>query len=366
MKIALVQDWLTGMRGGEKVLEKICTLYPEAPVYTMVHDRGSVSEIIENREIKTSLLQRLPLGVSRYRYFLPLMPILVKSLDTSSYDLVISTSHCVAKNVKPVKGGVHICYCHTPMRYIWDMFGHYFSLRENTAVYLMMKLFRPYLRRADVRASGNVDHFIANSRTTAERIKRYYGRESEVIYPPVDTEFYTPSGDVNREGYYLIVSSLVPYKKIGIAVEAFNKSGRKLRIIGSGPEEKKLKGASGRNIEFQGWRGAEALRDNYRRCRGLIFPGVEDFGIVPVEAMACGAPVIAYRKGGVTESVIDNVTGMFFNEQKAESLNETLNRFEKIKLDTGRIRARAEEFSEESFLSRFKSFTERRSGEARR
>ncbi|MGM0568871.1 MAG: glycosyltransferase, partial [Elusimicrobiota bacterium] len=297
IKPALVHDWLTGMRGGEKVLQQICLLYPDSPLYTLIHEPGELSKIIENRPVYKSLLQYLPLGKRFYRYYLPLLPLLVKSLDTQKHDFVISTSHCVAKNVKAAKGGVHICYCHTPMRYIWDMFDSYFSFRKSPPVYLFMKLFLPYLRYMDVKTAANVDYFIANSGTTAQRIKKHYKREARVIYPPVDTDTYTPA-NIKKENFYLIVSSLVPYKKVDLAVEAFNKSGRKLRVIGSGPQEEYLKKKAGGNISFYGWLGEEEIKDNYRKCRGLVFPGKEDFGIVPVEAMACGSPVIAYGKGG--------------------------------------------------------------------
>ncbi len=355
MKTALVQDWLTGMRGGEKVMEKICQIFPDAPLYTMIHVPGSVSDIIESRKISSSLLQRLPMGVSHYRYYLPLLPLLVKTLNTGKYDMVISTSHCVAKNVRPRKGGIHICYCHTPMRYVWDMFDDYFSMKKNWIIWIIMKFFRPYLKISDRVTSRNVDYFIANSGTTAERIKKYYGRASQVIYPPVDTGFYTPAG-VEREDFYLIVSSLVPYKKVDEAVEAFNISGKRLRIIGSGPEAERLEKHSKSNIEFCRWKEAEFLRDNYRKCRALVFPGKEDFGIVPVEAMACGAPVVAYAQGGVTETVIEGETGVFYKTRGALSLNGALEKFERMSFKPEKIRARAEKFSEERFCGEFEGF----------
>ncbi len=362
MKTALVQDWLTGMRGGEKVLEEICRIFPEAPLYTMVHIPGSVSGIIEERSIRSSLLQRLPLGVRYYRYYLPLMPLLVKTLDTGGYDLVISTSHCVAKNVRAKKGGMHICYCHTPMRYIWDMFSHYFSPGKSPVLYGLMRGVRPWLRYADRRASRNVDYFIANSRTTAERISRLYGRGSEVIYPPVDTGYYTPPDEETREDFYLIVSSLVPYKRIDTAVEAFNRNGRRLKVIGSGPEGEKLRKKASGKIEFYDWAPAEVLRDNYRRCRALLFPGKEDFGIVPVEAMSCGAPVIAFGEGGATESVINGETGLYFYRQSPSALNGAVEEFEGMGLSPEAARGRAENFSSEVFRKNFRRFLSEKAG----
>ncbi|MGM0442124.1 MAG: glycosyltransferase [Elusimicrobiota bacterium] len=357
MKKALVQDWLTGMRGGEKVLEQLCEIYPDVPLYTMIHNKGSVSDTIEDREIVKSWLQHIPFGRRFYRYFLPFMPLLVKSLNLKKYDLVISTSHCVAKNVKSSKGGLHICYCHSPMRYIWDMFDHYFTPAKSMPVYLAMKLVRPYLQFVDRWTSKNVDYFIANSQTTADRISRYYNRESRIIYPPVDTHYYTP-GQGGRENFYLVVSSMVPYKKVDIAVKAFNRSGKKLKVIGSGPELNYLKKIAKGNIEFFEWCEKETLRKNYRRCRALIFPGKEDFGIVPVEAMACGSPVLAYNEGGATESVVKGKTGLFFNRQSSENLNRVIRKFEKINFETETVRKRAEEFSQKRFKKEITEFIE--------
>ncbi len=359
MDIALVQDWLTGMRGGEKVLEQLCEIYPDAPLHTMIHNKGSVSDTIEDRKIIKSWLQHIPFGRRFYRYFLPFMPLLVKSLNLKKYDLVISTSHCVAKNVKSSDEGLHICYCHSPMRYIWDMFDHYFSPAKSMPVYLAMKLVRPYLQFVDRWTSKNVDYFIANSQTTADRISRYYNRESRIIYPPVDTNYYTP-GHGEREDFYLVVSSMVPYKKVDIAVKAFNSSGKKLRVIGSGPELNYLKKIAKGNIEFFEWCKKETLRKNYRKCRALIFPGKEDFGIVPVEAMACGAPVLAYNEGGATESVVGGETGLFFDRQSPQDLNKVIQNFEKKSFNRQEIRTRAEKFSEESFRSKIEEFISRK------
>lgn len=357
MKVVLVHDWLTGMRGGEKVLEKICEIYSDAPLYTMIHISGCVSSAIESRPIYKSLLQYIPCGIKFYRHFLPIMPLLAKGINLKKYDMIISTSHCVAKNIKPSKSGMHICYCHTPMRYIWDMFDDYFSPKKSLPVYLLMQFLRPCLRYIDVLTSKNVTYFIANSKTTAERIRKYYNREAEVIYPPVDTGYYTVS-NIEREEFYLIVSSLVPYKKVELAVNAFNANGKKLKIIGFGPELKYLKRIAKSNIEFLKKVSNDEIRDNYRRCKALIFPGKEDFGIVPVEAMACGAPVITYGEGGATETVIDGKTGVYFMHQTVDYLNEAINRFEAMKFDEKIIRNHSEKFSEKIFPEKIKNFIE--------
>lgn len=298
MRVALVHDWLTGMRGGENVLEALCEIFPEAGLYTLIHIPGSVSRAIENRKIHTSFLQRLPMAGKRYRSFLPLFPLAIEGFDLSGYDLIVSTSHCVAKGVIPPPGALHISYIFTPMRYVWDQYRMYFG--EGRTGWLTSRVIRVaahYLRMWDVASSSRVDEFVSISAHVANRVEKYYRRTSPVIYPPVDcTRFSinTASGD-----YYLIVSAFAPYKRLDIAIEAFNRMGaRKLRIIGKGQDESRLKKMAGPNIEFLGWRTNEEIAGYYAGCRALIFPGEEDFGIVPLEAMASGRPVIAYGKGG--------------------------------------------------------------------
>jgi len=359
MKVAIVHDWLTGMRGGEKCLEAFCELFPDATLFTLVHKKGSVSWPIENMRIETSFLQHFPDVENKYRYYLPFMPAAIKSFDLSAYDLVLSSSHCVAKGVDVRKDSLHICYCYTPMRYIWDMYGQYFG-KSKLPVKIAMKIIRPYLMRWDVKTSKNVDYFIAISEHIKNRIKKNYGSDSYVIYPPVDTDFYTPAAVPCRGDYYLIVSAFAPYKKIDLAVEAFNMLGLKLKIIGSGQDEKYLKNTAGRNIEFLGWLDNEALREHYRNCKALIFPGEEDFGIVPVEAQACGVPVIAYRRGGAVETVTDGVTGVLFDEQNSDSLISAVRKFEDTKFDAGVLRANSERFSKGNFTAQIKNFIEKR------
>ncbi len=353
-RVALVHDWLTGMRGGEKVLEVLCELFPQADLYTLLHVPAKVSRTIESHRILTSSLQRIP-GISAfYRHLLPLMPWAMETFDFSAYDLLISTSHCVAKAAKPRAGARHVSYCHTPMRYIWDQYDSYFGPgRASLPVRLVMQVLRPFLQKWDLATLPRVHEFIANSENVSERIKRIYWRNSVVIYPPVDYEFYSkdvrsPTSDVGRrtsDGFYLIVSALAPYKNVDVALEAFRRLGKRLVIIGEGQESQKLKHSAGPHIEFLGWRANEELRSYYQSARALVFPGEEDFGIVPVEAMAAGCPVIALGKGGALETVIEGKTGVFFETPTPESLTNAIRRFETMRFDPGAISKHANMFS---------------------
>lgn len=364
MKIALVHDWLTGMRGGEKILELFCELFPSADIFTLLHVQGSVSAKIEKHKIVTSFLQKLPFAKKWYRHYLPLMPQAIESLNLSGYELVISSSHCVAKGCLPPKGAVHISYCHTPMRYIWDQYENYFGKsRASPLVRVGMNAIRGWLQRWDKKSAERVDEFIANSHFVAKRIQDYYGRSSTVIHPFVDTDFFSPSPQsssprgegAGEGGYYLIVSALAPYKRIELAVETFNRSTKKLKIIGSGQWEKRLKKQAKANIEFLGWVSDEKLRLSYQHCRALIFPGVEDFGMTPLEAMACGKPVVAFKEGGVTESVVEGRTALFFSEQTVESLQQAVSILEKNQWDPVLIRQQALKFSKRNFRDQFVS-----------
>lgn len=338
MKLALVHDWLTGMRGGEKCLEAVCRRFPQAELYTLLHVPGSTSAAIENRPIHTSFLQRLPGAARHYRYLLPLMPRAIQQLKIPcDVDLVLSFSHAVAKAVRVPPGVPHVCYCFTPMRYAWHLRGEYFRhdgpqgplygfsgrlVRRPLAAARDALLDR--MRDWDRRTAQRVTHFVAISRTVQARIAECYGRESHVIYPPVDTDFYTP-GDVPREDFYLCVSALVPYKRIDLAIDACRHLGRRLVVIGRGPQQVALQRRAGRHAEFLGWQGDDVIRDHLRRCRALLFPGLEDFGIVPLEAQACGTPVIAYGRGGATETVLPATaaqcgTGVLFPESSTASL----------------------------------------------
>ncbi len=355
-RIALVHDWLTGMRGGEKVLEIFCDLYPEADIFTLIHVPGSVSHRIESHPIHTSLLQKLPNIKKYYRYMLPLMPKIMESFNLEGYDLVISTSHCVAKGCDVPQTTLHICYCFTPMRYIWDQFDTYFNQGQNSFITtFFMKCLRGPLQKWDITSSERVDTFIGISQFIKNRIKNCYNREATVIYPPADTSFYTPSPTASSD-YFLVVSALVPYKRVDIAIEAFNGSGLPLKIVGTGPLEKKFKAMAKKNIDFIGWADDTSLRNFYQNCKALIFTSEEDFGIVPIEAMACGKPVIAFKKGGALETILENVTGLFFPEQTAQSLLNALNQWPQYQWEPSRIRHQALNFGKDIFLKKIKLF----------
>ncbi len=353
MKVALVHDWLTGMRGGEKCLEVLCELFPDAPIYTLLHNKGSMSPVIESKRIVTSFIDRLPAKKKQYRKYLPLFPFAVAQFDLSEYDLVISTSHAVVKNVKVRNGAVHICYCFTPMRYVWDMYEQYFGKgKAGVMTRAAMKIIAPMLRWWDVKTSSHVTYFVAISEEVRKRIRRHYSREAEMIYPPVDTEQFQLSE--TDEDFYLIVSALVPYKRVDLAVEAFNANGKKLIIAGTGPESEKLKVMAKPNIEFLGWQSDDELAQLYGRCRALIFPGVEDFGIVPLEAQASGKPVIAFGQGGALETIVEGKTGLFFRRQTAESLQEMIQQSSLIKFNPPEIRRHALQFSRSNFQHKIK------------
>ncbi|MBI5186004.1 MAG: glycosyltransferase [Nitrospinae bacterium] len=343
-KVAIVHDWLTGMRGGERCLEVFCEIFPKADLFTLLHVKGSVSRTIEEMRVKTSALQRLPFAEKKYRYYLPLMPRLIEKFDLSTYDLVLSSSHCAAKGARPGPNTSHICYCYSPMRYIWDLHDSYFGKEGMGALEgLAMSLFMGYLRNWDRRTAKSVDKFIAISRFVAERIRNCYGRESEVVYPPVNTSFYVPR---NGPGdYFLMVTAMAPYKRVDLAVRAFNRLKLPLKIIGTGQMASRLREIAGPNIEFLGWRSDEEVRDAYAGCRAFIFPGVEDFGITPLEAQSCGRPVIALGRGGALETVAPvnpegtagvparQATGVFFYEQDERALEEAVMVFLRIEKD---------------------------------
>jgi len=332
MNVVLVHDWLTGMRGGEKCLEVLCRAFPDARLLTLLHRPGSTSPAIERMRITTSFLQHVP---GNYRYLLPLMPRAIRSLHVPpETDLVVSLSHAVAKGVCVPPGVPHVCFCFTPMRYAWHLREQYFgrgrSWRRPLAAARGFILDR--LRDWDRTTGEQIEHYVAISRTVADRIVECYGRPSTVIYPPVDTDFYTPA-PVAREDFYLVVSALVPYKRIELAIEACRRLGRKLLIAGSGPERPRLERCAGPETTFLGWQDNASIRALLRTCRALLFTPLEDFGIVPLEAQACGAPVIALGAGGATETIIASDerrtgTGLFFAEQTAESLADAIEWFE--------------------------------------
>lgn len=365
MKIAIIHDWLTGMRGGEKCLEIFCELFPRAALFTLIHIKGAMSKVIENMEIRTSFLQNFPDVEKKYRYYLPLMPKAIEQFDLTGYDLILSSNHCVAKGVRVPENSLHICYCYTPMRYIWDMYEQYFG-NSAFATKMAMKFFRPYLQKWDVETSKSVESFIAISENVKKRIKKHYNRDSTVIYPPVDTDSFTPSttdNELSTMNYYLVVSAFAPYKRVDLAIEAFNRLGYSLKIIGRGQNEKELKKNAGKNIEFLGWKDNDKLKEYYQNCRALIFPGEEDFGIVPVEAQSCGKPVIAYKKGGALETVLDGKTGVFFENQTVDSLVDSVKIFEGMNFNGNLIRDNAEIFCKKSFKNKISEFIQAKATE---
>lgn len=359
LRIALIHDWLVSMRGGEKVLELLCSRFPDAPLSTLLYIPGSVSSVIENRQIKTSLLQALPFSRRKYRQYLPLFPLFAELSKVKDCDVVISSSHAVAKGM--VKKGsdswpLHICYIHTPMRYIWDRFDDYFG-PDKVGALASGYIFRPVaamLQAYDRKTVDRVDVFIANSHFVADRVKRHYGRDAEILAPPVDVHRYIGLSR-SPENWYLMVSALAPYKRVDQAISACARLGRELKIIGAGPEEKKLR-AQARdlhaNVEFLGFVEDAHLGEYYRRARGLLFPGVEDFGIVPVEAIAAGCPVVAFAEGGILDSMTPQ-TAELYSSQTAEGLQEALVQFEGRSFAEDELRRRAMAFAPERFLRGF-------------
>ena len=357
-RTAIVHDWLTGMRGGEKVLEAICDLYPDATLFTLVRVPGTVSDTIERRTVRTSFVQRLPRPGRLYRHYLPLYPAAVEMFDLDEYDLVISSSHCAVKSVIVRGDARHICYCHSPMRYAWDQFDAYFGReRVGLAMNLLMRPVMGAMARWDRATADRVHRYLAISQYVARRIALYYNRQSSIVYPPVETTFYTPSpsgpsGGSSGSGHgdgFLVVSALVPYKRVELAIAAARLAKVPLTIVGDGPERAALEARGGPGIRFLGWRTNEEIRDLYRSSIATILPGEEDFGIVPLEAQACGRPVVALGRGGALETAIDGETGVLV-EPGEQALAEGLKRAAAMVWDPVRIRQHAEKFSRERFV----------------
>jgi glycosyltransferase involved in cell wall biosynthesis len=349
VKIALVHDWLTGMRGGEKALEVMCERLPDAELFTLFRIPGSVSPVIERRRIHTSFIQRLPAVARHYRYYLPLFPTAVEQFNFDRFDLVLSTSHCAVKSIVTHGRARHICYCLTPMRYAWDQFDTYFGHERLGSIgSQVMRRVMARLARWDRDTADRVDRYVAISHYVAGRIGRYYNREAVVVYPPVDTTFFHPNG-VSPELYALMVSALVPYKRVDLAIESCARAGVPLKIVGDGPERAALeRGASGQ-AEFLGRRSDEEVRELYRRAAVVLLPGEEDFGIVPLEAQACGRPVVALGRGGALETVIHGQTGILVEEPAAEAFADAIADAVGRRFDQSAIRAHAERFGRERF-----------------
>jgi glycosyltransferase involved in cell wall biosynthesis len=348
-RIALAHDWLTGMRGGERALEVLCERFPDAELFTLVHIPGSVSPVIERRPLHTSFVQHLPRVARFYRHYLPLFPLAVSRFDFSRFDLVLSVSHCCVKSIVRPPHARHLCYCLTPMRYAWDQFDAYFG--PDRIGWLPSAAMRPVmggLARWDRGTSDRVDRYVAISHYVAGRIGRYYNREATVVYPPVDTAFYHPNG-VAPERYALIVSALVPYKRIELAMEACARARMPLRIVGEGPERGALQRRADANTTFLGRLSNAEIRDLYRHAAVVLLPGEEDFGIVPLEAQACGRPVVALAQGGASETVVDGETGVLVEEPTAEAFADAIDRAAAFAFDVGMVRRQAERFGRERF-----------------
>jgi glycosyltransferase involved in cell wall biosynthesis len=370
MNVALVHDWLTGMRGGERCLEVFCELFPAAPIYTLLHTPGSVSPAIERRAIHTSFIQRLPDAERRYRHYLPLFPAAIRRFDLGGHDLVLSSSHAVAKSVRVPPGALHVCYCFTPMRYVWDLYDEYFGRGAGWATSLLMPPVAAALRRWDRRTAAGVHRFVAISRFIADRIRRVYGREADVIYPPVDVSRFRI--EESPGDYYLVVSALTPYKRVDLAVRAAGRLGRRLLVVGTGPEERRLRALAGSTVELLGWRDDAETAALYAGCRALIFPTLEDFGITPLEAMAAGRPVIAFGQGGALETVVppgggEAPTGLFFERQTVDALVDAIQRFEsgRYRFEPKALRLRAEAFDRGLFKERVHAYLAERLREHR-
>lgn len=364
MKVAIVHYWLVGMRGGEKVIEALCDMYPEADIFTHAYDPAAISPTIKAHQIKTSFINRLPFAARRYKSYLPLMPMALEQLDLRGYDLVISSESGPAKGIIPPSASTHICYCHSPMRYVWNMFHDY---RERTGFInrLVMPPAAHYIRNWDAISANRVHEFVANSATVARRIETYYRRRATVVYPPVDTEAFEIVPDHEIGDYYLMVGELVRYKRPELAVEAFNRLQKPLVVIGGGEMLREIRSMAGATVKILGPQPFSVLKHHYARCQALIFPGEEDFGIVPVEAMASGRPVIAYARGGATETVQDTITGTFFRDQSVDSIIDAVERNRQIAFDPTRIAGHAAAFNVERFtreMARFIDATMNRAG----
>ncbi len=362
MRVALIHDWLTGMRGGEKCLEVACEIFPDADIFTLLHHQGSVSATIERHTIRTSFLQKLPDVHRYYRYLLPFFPTAVERFDLRGYDLVLSLSHAVAKGAIPPVGAEHVCYCFSPMRYVWDLYGDYFG-RTPKPLEVVISAVASRLRTWDVAATARVDRIASISHHIAARVTRYYRRESTIIYPPVEDAYFDEPLPSEKGRYFVTVCSLVPYKRVDQAVEACTRTGEELWVVGSGPEEKRLRAMAGPTVRFLGWQPSSALPEIYRNARAMLFPGVEDFGIAPVECQAMGRPVVALRAGGLCETVrpvgsSGDPTGVLYAEPTVDGLLEGIRALREHEGDfvPARLREHAARFRRQRFVDELRSF----------
>jgi glycosyltransferase involved in cell wall biosynthesis len=357
MKVAIVHDYFTQAGGAEKVAEELYRLFPNSSLLTTVAFRDCLPSLLKDVPVTTSWMQHLP-GIERYyRLYFLFYPFAVGDLDLSAYDLVLSSSSGYAKGVRAGRDAVHVCYCHTPMRWVWNFDGY--SQRESFGVgqRALLPLLIRGLRFWDEEAARQPDHFVANSRVVADRIRNTYGRCAEVIHPPINIDRFHPSS--SRGDYYLVLSRLVSYKRIDLAIRACSERGKKLVVVGEGPDRQSLEAIAGETVRFLGRASDEDVEYLASGCRALLFPGEEDFGMAPLEVAAAGRPTIAFRAGGALETIVDGVTGVFFNEQTAGDLGDAIDRFERMDWNSPRIRKHAEAFGMEIFQDRFRSFLRR-------
>jgi glycosyltransferase involved in cell wall biosynthesis len=353
VNVAIIHYWLVGMRGGEKVIEAFCEMYPQADIFTHVYVPEAVSSRIRQHRVIPTFINSLPRAPSMYKTYLPLMPLALEQLDLRGYDLVISSESGPSKGIIPPADAVHVCYCHTPMRYIWNMY-HDYRGSAGLMARLMMPPLAHYLRMWDVSSAARVDSFVANSATVAKRIRRFYSADATVIHPPVDTASFSVAHASELGDYYLMAGELVSYKRPDLAVRAFNEMKLKLVVIGGGEMLEEVRRLAGPTVTVMGAQPFDVLKQHYARCRALIFPGEEDFGMVPVEAMASGRPVVAFGRGGATETVLDSVTGTFFAEQTVEAISSAVRRLSDIAIDPEKIAAHADQFGREQFFRKMR------------
>jgi glycosyltransferase involved in cell wall biosynthesis len=353
MKVAIVHDWLTNYGGAERVVETFLEIFPQANIYTTVYDEKNMGHIFPKGKVKTSFLQKIPMATKLYTKMLPMMPKAFESFDLNGYDLILSSSSSCAKGIITSHNSTHISYVHTPMRYAWDLYHDYYN-GSGFITKASMNIFMPSIRKWDVLNTFRIDHLVANSNYVAKRINKYYKRDAEVIHPPVNTDFFSPNGK-ESEDFYVVFSRFVPYKRIDLAIKACTDMRKRLVVIGDGEQRDYLKSIAGKTIEFTGRIPDEEVRDYLQRCKAMIFSAEEDFGIVPVEAQACGRPVIAYGKGGALETVKSGVTGVHFNNQTVPSLKKAIVDFEKIEFNQKDILNHAKYFSKDRFKEEIKN-----------
>jgi glycosyltransferase involved in cell wall biosynthesis len=358
MKVAIIHYWLVGMRGGEKVIEALCEIYPQADIFTHVYVPQMVSDRIRQHRIIPTFINALPRAARMYKTYLPLMPLALEQLDLRGYDLIISSESGPSKGIIPPADALHVCYCHTPMRYIWNMY-HDYRNGASRLTRLMMPPLAHYLRMWDVTSAARVDSFVANSATVAKRIRRYYGADSVIIHPPVDTAAFSIAEPSDLGDYYLMAGELVSYKRPDLAVRAFNEMKLKLVVIGGGEMLDEIRRLAGPTVTVMGSQPFDVLKQHYARCCALIFPGEEDFGIVPVEAMASGRPVVAFGRGGATETVAKGVSGVFFADQSVEAISSAVKSLANIEIDPEKIAAHANQFGRDQFLQKMRTHIDR-------